>query len=78
MPAGGIGISGQVPYYNRPPWPGETPRATLLVQRQLSPTEFEEFVAVTVKVGKRFLTIASAYEIPGAPWDTKVLEGIRA
>lgn len=40
--------------------------------------EVAEFVAATVDLGKRSVTIVSAYVAPGAPWDTHVLEDIRA
>lgn len=85
MPAGSIRIAGHVGF-SRPSRPDVTPLAALLIRRQLTPTEVElsdpctevaDLVAVTVELGKRTLTIVSAYVAPGALGDTHVLEDIR-
>ncbi|KAG0424232.1 hypothetical protein HPB47_000027, partial [Ixodes persulcatus] len=73
MPAESIGIASHVVYHSRPLRPCVKLRSALLVRRQLAQTEVElsdlctevaEFVAVTVELGKRSLTIVSAYVAP--------------
>lgn len=87
MPAGSIRIAGHVVYCSRPLEAGVTPRAALLVRRNLRQIEIDlsdlcsegaDFVAVKLEFGDRYLTIVSAYVAPNVPWDVHVLADIRA
>lgn len=87
MPAGSIRIAGHVVYCSRPLVAGVTPRAALLVRRNLRQIEIDlsdlcsegaDFVAVKLEFGDRYLTIVSAYVAPNVPWDVHVLADIRA
>ncbi|KAG0430925.1 hypothetical protein HPB47_022254 [Ixodes persulcatus] len=86
MLAGGMRIAGHVVYASKPHVARGSPRAALLVLRELPQskvdlndlcTEGAEFAPVTLELRRRPLTIVSAYVSPNAPRDTNVLVDIR-